>query len=151
MPSTFTSSTGKVFTYAGDVPYTRKSDGSATTLRRWTAPCSREGCDCLLEIFTPGESPIENLGLFKQFQRQHCDAHKCTPAEALARARASLKQKAAASRLLTGLNKRRAKVSDTDVAEIRRAAAEGFKPKDIMLTYDLAESTIRSIINGTRR
>lgn len=100
---------------------------------------------------TPGESPEEALPHYTQFRRLHCDAHKATPQEALERARRALRERGISSRLLTNLNKARSKVSDADVVEIRRLAAKGAKPRELMLVFPLAESTLRSIINGTRR
>lgn len=129
MLTQITSPKGQLFVKTGAKPYTRK-DGTETVIYLWEAECAHAGC---AEKFTVTTTASANAS-YKCFLRRHCDAHKLTRGQALRNAR-----------------KARTKLTDDDVAGIRRDLAAGYKPSDLTLTYPVSVSMINAIKYGQRR
>src|SRR5574343_520495 len=128
-------------------PHTRL-DGTPSGILLWRIKCTEPGCTETLErtsgIQQVAVSPI------------HCAGHKLKSARYLSRARQNAKEARRAA--LEGMRKApnplghpRRKISDEDVAEIRRLSAEGLSSKDLAVIFPVADSTIRSILLGNRR
>jgi hypothetical protein len=126
---------GNLFTFHRFEPYTRK-DGTPTLLQVWHGVCARGGCARAVVVKIPEKSrPELNRA---NFEKLHCKVHN----RVITKAR---RDAAAAS------CRARSKVSDQDVADIRRLAAEGFKAKELELVFPLSQGAIREIISRRRR
>lgn len=168
-----TGKTGTVFTLLSTAPYTRK-DGTPSGILTWRAICARAGCGAHIDVTTglvyEGQTKLS---------LKHCAAHRASPAEALKRGREVFKENCrlrrqeakrakAAAKERVALEKeikrqalrdataglatdKRRKLSDEDVAEIRKLSAEGFSSGDLALVFPVSSSAIRNILGGRRR
>lgn len=153
-------------------PYTRR-DGAASVLLHWQLRCVE--CGAPFEAVS-GRDPLAS-GQIKSAKR--CPAHRMTreqwvdicrkKGEASRKRRAALKackaaereaRKASRQAAMAELEARRQagpldhprrKLSDQDVAEIRKLHAEGASARDLATVFPAALSTIRNILMGLRR
>lgn len=168
-----TSPTGTTWTLVSKAPYTRR-DGTPSGILNWVSVCARPECGAQIQA-TTGVSAEGHSAL----ARKHCNDHKLTFAEVCKRgrevfkencriarevkkqAKAAEKERAAAEKeakrqalrtATAGLapDKRR-KLSDEDVAEIRKLSAEGFSSGDLAMVFPVSSSAIRNILGGRRR
>lgn len=167
------SPTGTTWTLVAKAPYTRR-DGAPSGILNWVSVCARPGCGAQIHattgVIAAGRSALS---------RKHCDDHKLTFAEVCKRgrdarkencriAREVKKQAKAAAKERVALEKeskrqalrdataglatdKRRKLSDEDVAEIRKLSAEGFSSGDLAMVFPVSSSAIRNILGGRRR
>lgn len=151
-------------------PYTRV-DGSPSVVLHWRAACAV--CGGPFEA-TSGRNPLASSALMNS---KRCPAHRMTREqwldicrkkgeagrkrkEALKASRAAERAARKAARQATlesrkaassPLGHPRRKLSDTDVAEIRRLHAEGLSSRDLAVVFPVSDSAIRNILRGARR
>lgn len=126
--------------HTGVEPYT-KINGDETLLQCWSKQCEHPGCTNHMEFKTAGGHygvPKEGDSLTfsnRKFLRKLCPTHYVRKdQDHAAGGRAS------------------ARVSDADVAEMRRLAKEeGASPDGLAMFYPLTPGTIREILAGRRR
>lgn len=167
------SATGTTWTLATKAPYTRR-DGTPSGILNWVSVCARPGCGAQIQATTG-----VNVQGHSALARKHCAAHRTSPAEALRRgrevfkencriAREVKKQAKAAERERAAAEKeakrcqlrdataglavdKRRKLTDEDVAEIRKLSAEGFSSGELAMVFPVSSSAIRNILGGRRR
>lgn len=155
-------------------PHTRL-DGTPSGILLWRIRCTEPGCaeqlECTSGIQKIAISPVrcpahkltpaQCLSRARQKSKETVHATK-RAAKAAERGRkaaekaAAKEAKCAAFEGMRGvranpLGHPRRKISDEDVAEIRRLSAEGLSSKDLAVIFPVADSTIRSILLGNRR
>lgn len=155
-------------------PHTRP-DGTPSGILLWRIHCTEPGCAETLEctsgvqkvtvspIHCPAHklTPAQYLSRARQKSKESGKATKravkAAERERKAAEKAAAKEtKRAALEGMRGdrvspLGHPRRKISDEDVAEIRRLAGEGLSSKDLAVVFPVADSTIRSILLGNRR
>lgn len=159
-------------TLVGVAPCTRR-DGAPSAILTWSLLCAT--CRAPFTVTTGANEGAAGKGL----KIKNCKAHRATWAEivernrkigeanrkrketlkknrAAERAARKAERQAALAELATAkkanpLGHPRRKISDEDVAEIRRLSAEGLSSKDLAVIFPVADSTIRSILLGNRR
>jgi hypothetical protein len=153
-------------------------DGTPTGILTWRVRCVHPEC-------TTEFDATSGLSMSTDSLRKHCDDHRLTPAQYLAKGRAKRrenvqvqravkKQAKAAERERMAAEKEarkaaradamaqlrtvpgntpsgRRKLSDADVAEIRKLSEEGFSSGDLALVFPVSGSQIRNILGGRRR
>lgn len=168
-----TAHTGLVFRLVEKAPHTCR-DGSPSGVLTWQAICAHEGCTAPFTV-TTGLRAHSSARL----SLKHCNDHRMTSQQAFARARAVFKencriarevkkQAKAAERERAAAEKeakrrqlrdataglavdKRRKLSDEDVAEIRKLSAEGFSSGELAMVFPVSSSAIRNILGGRRR
>lgn len=154
-------------------PHTRL-DGTPSGILLWRIKCTEPGCtetlECTSGIQKVAVSPIhcaahkltsaQYLSRARQKSKETAKATKRAAKAAERERKAAEKASAKEARraALEGMRKApnplghpRRKISDEDVAEIRRLSAEGLSSKDLAVIFPVADSTIRSILLGNRR
>lgn len=161
-------------TLVGVAPCTRR-DGAPSAILTWSMLCAT--CRAPFTVTTGANEGVAGKGL----KIKNCKAHRATWDEIVERNRklgeanrkrketlktaraaeraarkaerqAALAELAAAKKASANpLGHPRRKISDEDVAEIRRLSAEGLSSKDLAVIFPVADSTIRSILLGNRR
>lgn len=154
-------------------PYTRR-DGAASAILTWTLTCAT--CGAPYTATTGREGPTS-----RNLKIKNCPAHRASRDEIVDRNRkigeanrkrkATVKAKKAAEREAqkaarlasraelaatkaanaNPLGHPKRKLSDEDVAEIRKLSAEGFSSGDLAMVFPVSSSAIRNILGGRRR
>lgn len=161
-------------TLVGVATCTRR-DGAPSAILTWSMLCAT--CRAPFTVTTGANEGVAGRGL----KIKNCKAHRATWSEIVERNRKTgeanrkrketLKKDRAAERAARKAERQaalaelaaakaaranplghpRRKISDEDVAEIRRLSAEGLSSKDLAVVFPVADSTIRSILLGNRR
>ena len=158
---------GSEMTLVGHVPYTRK-DGAPSAVLHWQRECCV--CGVRFDISTGLNWKTHNAS-------RRCPEHRMTREEWIDICRKKGEASRAAKKTLQARRKaekaaqkeakqaalaqmRRApnplghprrKLSDEDVAEIRRLSAEGLSSKDLAVVFPVSDSAVRNILRGARR
>lgn len=167
---------GRIGHLVSKQPHTR-TDGTPSAILTWRVQCTHPGCTTTFEDTTGPNggnirkhcddhrlTPAEYMALGREKRRENVKAQKAAKrlAKAAERERKAAEKeaaKAARQSALAGLREVRAnplghprrKLSDADVAEIRKLHAEGLTWQDLTLVFPVAGSTIRNILSGARR
>jgi hypothetical protein len=163
----------RVATLTAIAPYTRR-DGAASSVLTWTMLCTT--CKAPYTVTTGREGPAS-----RNLKIKNCPAHRANWAEIVERNRkigeANRKRKAtvkaskaavreaqkaarqaamaeqafAKAARANPLGHPKRKLSDEDVAEIRKLSAEGFSSGELAMVFPVSSSAIRNILGGRRR
>ena len=137
---TFTTEDGRTFEYVRREPYQRK-DKTWMELDVWWLQCSAPGCDEYREFKVPAGSTTSQYFKFK-----HCAKHAVSSEEFRKRGALAL-----VAKINNDPTRRRRVLTDAEIVEIRKLAAEGFKYADIALLFPATPGTVREIVKGRRR
>ena len=158
--------------------HTRK-DGTPSGVLVWQVKCTHEDCAAVFEVSTglnmPPLAPVRKhceahklspahyLAIGRQKVRERRQVERAIKKQAKAAERqrkAAEKEAQRATKQATLAQMRREpnplghprrKLSDEDVAEIRRLSAEGLSSKDLAVVFPVSDSAVRNILRGARR
>ena len=163
----------RVATLTAIEPYTRR-DGAASAILTWTMKCAT--CSAPYTVTTGREGPAS-----RNLKIKNCPAHRANWAEIVERNRkigevnrkrkatvkaskaavreaqkaarqvAMAEQAATKAARANPLGHPKRKLSDEDVAEIRKLSAEGFSSGELAMVFPVSSSAIRNILGGRRR